>query len=126
MTLSVLQHQLDQVEQQLNEAAALLVSNDAQGLADAGSAIQALSVELMQTLRANTQAPAASPTVLHRIQHLASGLNALRENLSRRAAYVDQALRVVLPSPPEVTYTGAAKPFGAVASPSGTLNVLSA
>jgi flagellar hook-associated protein FlgK len=126
MTLSVLQHQLDQVEQQLNEAADLLVSNDAQGLANAGSAIQALSVELMQTLRSHTDAQATSPTVLNRIQHLASGLNALRENLSRRAAYVDQALRVVLPSPPDLTYTGAAKPFGAVSAPAGTRNVLSA
>jgi hypothetical protein len=72
-----------------------------------------------------TRMGATSPAISAKIGQLAQRMIALRENLLRRSAYVDRALKVVLPAVAESTYhpTG---PYGAGPRSSGAMTVVSA
>ena len=126
MTNSMIK-QLDLVEQQFNQVAALLASGDAPHLETASQALQALSVELARLLQAPPNASLASKKALRqRVVALASGLQMLRDNLSRQAAYTQQALQVVVPTPAKSTYGGGSSVYGAVARQVGVHKYLAA
>jgi hypothetical protein len=57
---------------------------------------------------------------------MASGLQMLRDNLSRQAAYNQQALQVVLPTPAKSTYGGGSSVYGTVARQGGVHKYLAA
>lgn len=119
-------NQLDLVEQQFNQVAAFLASGDAPQLETASEALQALSVQLAKLIQ--TQAsPAAQKAVQQRVKFMAQGLQVLRENLSRRAAYAGQALAVVVPTmASKTTYSAGNSVYGSVARQSGQFKVLAA
>jgi hypothetical protein len=119
--------QLDLVEQQFNQVAAFLASGQAPQLETASQALHALSVELARLLQSQEKASAASRKVLRqRIVALASGLQMLRDNLSRQAAFNQQALQVVVPTPAKSTYGGGSSVYGTVAPQGGVQRYLAA
>jgi hypothetical protein len=121
-----LENHLDLVEQKFNEVAVVLASGDAQGLAQASAALQALAVEMAELLTPLPRLRAAPAAQLLRIRALSDGMVVLRDNLARRAAYVNQALKVVVPTPAKSTYGHSSSPFGGVVQQSGQFKVLAA
>ena len=119
--------QLDLVEQQFNQVAAFLASGQAPQLETASQALQALSLDLARLLQTQSAASAASQKALHqRVVALASGLQMLRDTLSRQAAFNQQALQVVLPTPAKSTYGGGSSVYGTVARQGGVQKYLAA
>jgi len=100
----------DRVEQQFQEVATLLASGDALQLQTASAALQALSTELARMVQA---APRSNKISRQRVKGMAQGLQMLRDNLSRQAAFTQQSLQVVLPRAVQSTYTGGASVYGA-------------
>jgi hypothetical protein len=119
--------QLDLVEQQFNKVASLLASGQAPQLETASQALHALSVELARLLQSQEKASAAGRKILRqRIVAMASGLQMLRDNLSRQAAFNQQALQVVVPTPVKSTYGGGSPVYGTVAPQGGVQRYLAA
>ena len=119
--------QLDLVEQQFNQVAAFLASGQAPQLETASQALQALSLDLARLLQTQSAASAASQKALRqRVVALASGLQMLRDTLSRQAAFNQQALQVVLPTPAKSTYGGGSSVYGTVARQGGVQKYLAA
>jgi hypothetical protein len=119
--------QFDLVEQQFNQVAAFLASGQAPQLETASQALQALSVELARLLPLPATASLASQKVLRqRVLAMASGLQILRDNLSRQAAFTHQALQVVVPTPTKSTYGGGSSVYGTVARQGGVQKYLAA
>ena len=121
-----LENHLDLVEQKFNEVAVVLASGDTQALAQASTALQALAVEMAELFTPLPRLRAAPAAQLLRIRALADGMVVLRDNLARRAAYVNQALKVVVPTPAKSTYGHSSSPFGGVIQQSGQFKVLAA
>ena len=120
-------NQLDLVEQQFNQVAAFLASGQAPQLETASQALHALSVELARLLQVQESASAAGKKALRqRVVAIASGLQMLRDNLSRQAAYNQQALQVVVPTRPKSTYGGGSSVYGTVAPQGGVQKYLAA
>jgi ElaB/YqjD/DUF883 family membrane-anchored ribosome-binding protein len=119
--------QLDLVEQQFNQVAAFLASGQAPQLETASQALQALTVELARLLQSQATASAASQKSLRqRVVAMASGLQNLRDNLSRQAAYNQQALQVIVPTPAKPTYGSGSSVYGTVAPQGGVQKYLAA
>ncbi len=118
-------NQLDLVEQQFHQVAAFLASGDAPQLETATAALQSLSVQLAKLLQTPTT-PAAQKVLRQRVKALAQGLQMLRDNTYRRAAFTEQALAIVVPAPPKSTYSGGSSVYGSVARQSGQFKVLAA
>jgi len=95
---------LDHVEQQFNVVASLLVNGDAEALVIACSDLQHASVALAQRVAA-LGAEAASSPFKARIVSLALSMQSLRDNLARRAAFVDQSVAILFPIKPGPTYS---------------------
>lgn len=121
-----LQSHLDLVEQQFNKVAVIFASDDTASMAQASNALQALAVDLVQLIGPAERLRGAPLADIERIKALASGMSLLRDNLSRRAAYVHQALTIVVPTEPKSTYSNAGSPFGGVIQQSGQFKVLAA
>ena len=118
--------QFDLVEQQFNQVAALLASGQAHKLDTASQALHALTVELAHLLPLPATASAASQKALRqRVVAMASALQILRDNLSRQAAFNQQALQVVVPTPAKSTYGGSSV-YGAVVPQGGVQKFLAA
>lgn len=117
---------LDRIEQQFNALAAMVAANDPSDMASASAALQTLTLELLQGLGPSPRLRAVPAPELARIKALSTGMQLLRDNLSRRAAYVNQALKIVVPRPAKSTYSSVSSPFGGVISQSGQFKVLAA
>jgi hypothetical protein len=125
MTALSVQSQIDRLEQQFKAVASLLVEDQPNAITSGCEAVQQLSVELVQTF--DSLPPLAVPApILLRLKELSQGITVLRENLLRRAAYVDYALSVVVPTSPKSTYGAATSPYGTLARQSGAFKVLAA
>jgi hypothetical protein len=125
MTALSLQNQIDRLEQQFKAVASLVADDQATALTSGCEALQQLSVELAQTF--DSLPPLAVPgPILLRLKELSQGITVLRENLLRRAAYVDYALSVVVPIAPKATYGTTTGPYGTLARQTGAFKVLAA
>ena len=119
--------QLDLVEQQFNQVAAFLASGQAPQMETATQALQALTLELARLLPVTaTASPASRKALRQRVLALASGLQMLRDNLSRQSAFTQQALQVVVPTAAKSTYGGASPVYGPVARQGGVHKYLAA
>lgn len=121
-----LESQLDLVEQQFNEVAALLASGNAVDLEMASAGLQALSVDLIQSFGGPGRKPTLTRPLTVRLQNLGEGMGLLRKNLARRQAQVTQALGILVPTAPPATYAKSAGPYGQAMVNSGAFTVLKA
>ncbi len=119
-----IENQLILVEHRLDAAVECLNAGHAQALAQASEALQITAVDLVQMMH-KTRIDAISPEIRAKIGQLAQRFIALRENLLRRSAFVDRALKVVLPSVGESSYQPT-RPYGAGPRSSGTMTMVSA
>lgn len=127
MTSSSLDTQLDLLENQLRELSASLVEGNAPGLQDASMRLQPLAVELVRLADATGRQALGQQGRLARLRKLSATLGMVRENLARQAAYVDQALALVVPGAQQkATYAGSNRGYGSPVRQSGAFSVLSA
>jgi hypothetical protein len=126
MTKQSVVNQLDLVEQQFNEVFAVVADGNPELIEAATAGLQRLSVDFVQLLDAPGARAAAGGDMAVRIKALAEGLAVLRSQLLRRAAYVEQALKIVVPTTdPGSTYAGGS-PYGTVQRQTGAFRVLAA
>ena len=116
--------QLALAEQRLNVAVHCLNEGHGQALLEASEGLQVTAVglvQLMQAARANDLAAEYAA----KIGDLAQRLIFLRENLIRRSAYVERALKVVMPAVEKTTYQTHG-PYGSILRSAGAMNTASA
>jgi hypothetical protein len=121
--------QLDLVEQQFRQVAALLAQADAPNVQTASAALQSLSVEfsrLLQSANTSRVSLTAQKSLRRRLVPLAAGMQMLRDNLSRQAALNQMALNVLVPAPAKSTYSGGSSVYGTVARQGGVQRFLAA
>ena len=119
-----LETQLALAEQQLDAAVYCLNEGNTQALIEASEGLQATAVSLRQLMyAARTVAPADDYAA--KIGDLARRLISLRENLVRRSAYVERALKVVMPAVERTTYQTQG-PYGSTVRSAGAMNIASA
>jgi hypothetical protein len=127
MSSSSLDIQLDLLESQLHELRASLVEGNAPGLQDASMRLQPLVVELVRLADAVGRQALGQQGRLTRLRKLSAVLGMVRENMARQAAYVDQALALVVPGAQQKsTYAGTNRGYGSPVRQSGAFSVLSA
>lgn len=126
MTYDSFSQQLDLLENQFTVLGASLVDGEPAKLQAASAQIQQLTVDLIQMADDVGRATLRAPGSLRRLQAMSIRLAAVRENLLRQSAYVDQALALVVPeSRQKATYPGA-RTYGGPVRQSGAFSVLSA
>ena len=125
---SAFDRQLDLVEQQFSQVAAFLASGNAPQLETASALLQALRLELARLLQSNSQiSPAQRQATRVRVRELATGLQVLRDGLSRQAAFTQQSLQVVIPTAqPKSTYGSGNSVYGGVPRQAGVHRYLAA
>jgi hypothetical protein len=122
-------HPYDLVEQQLHEVSALLARDDAPAFELACARLQAICVELRQAQERD--ALPETQVLARRLAIWQPRLTAVREQLSRRSAQLQQSVQVLVPAPASATYAGAglasaATPFGPTLRQSGSLRGMAA
>ena len=108
---------LDRVEQQFNAVSVALLEGDPAALETATAELQQLAVACLD-MRKVAHVPQA---VIRRFDEISQGLVVLRENMMRRSAYVDHAVRVLVPAMEQTTYGAGARPYVAGPKQSGRL-----
>ena len=117
----------ERVETRFRAISAALAEGDPATLSAEAAALQQLAVDLQAFLNSGGTLARISPALLTRMQELLALMPALRDALYRRSAYVDQALKTVVPAAAEATYGNAgATKYGAIPKQSGTLKTISA
>ena len=96
---------LDLVEQQFHEVASLLAQEDPTQFAQASAALHTLTLELVRLMAVARRHPDANRLMRQRLKLLAIGMQTLRDNLSRRAAFVDRSVAVLFPAKADATYS---------------------
>jgi hypothetical protein len=116
--------QLALAEQQLDAAVHCLNEGHGQALMEASEGLQTTAVGLVQLMHTARSGPNASHYGV-KIGELAQRLISLRENLIRRSAYVERALKVVMPAVEKTTYQTRG-PYGSTLRSAGAINTASA
>lgn len=119
-----IESQLALAEQQLNSAVLCLNEGHGQALVEASAGLHATAVGLVQLMHA-ARASAHAADYAAKMGELAQRLIFLRENLIRRSAYVERALKVVMPAVEKPTYQTRG-PYGSTLRSAGALNIASA
>ena len=119
-------HTLDLVERQFDEVALLLIAGDAVSLEVASVTLKDLALELSRLVPKNARAKGPGKALCLRLRTLAFRGQVLRENLARRAAFVEHAVRVLVPTAPKSTYSGGSTVYGRAIQQSGMFKVLAA
>ena len=101
---------LDLIEQQFNTVASRVVDGDAEALAAACTTLQTLSVELAQLLN-RARLSDDRERLLLRVRGVAQGLQVVRDNVSRRTAFIDQSVAILFPHRPDPTYSATGAGF---------------
>ena len=117
--------QLTLVEHQFNEISAILLDGNPLALELASAEFQQLSVVLVQLLDRIDRNTLKQGALTQRLKQLTEGVSVLRAALLRRAALVDQALKIVVPVDARSTYSEGG-PYGAVARQTGAFKYLAA
>lgn len=119
-----IQQQLALVEQHLESAMRNLNDGRAQALVEASEGLQATAVGLVQLVNASRRSP---DLTVHKekIGLLAQKFIFLRENLIRRSAFVERALKVVMPTVEKSTYQSTG-PYRSTTRSSGGINAYTA
>ena len=126
MSQTTFDKQLNLLESQLHELAKSLIEGDPVLLRDASTKFQHLTVELLHLVKGFKRVSLDAAADTRRITALASGMASFRENLLRRAAYVDTALGMLIPEiKDKPTYSGSGM-YGSPAKRSGSFNAFSA
>jgi hypothetical protein len=121
-----LEQLLDRIESQFNAVSFALVDGNPVAVHASSTSLQELAVQFVQLVDDLGRSGKVSAEVTRRVQALAKGMPALRENLLRRTAYVDQALALVIPATQKTTYSNANAQYGSALRQSGSLRVLTA
>ena len=116
--------QLDLAAQQLDIAVHCLNQGHGQALMQASEGLQATAVGLVQLMHTARTSPQAREYAV-RVGDLAQRLISLRENLIRRSAYVERALKVVMPTVEKATYQTQG-PYGSTPRSTGAMNTATA
>ncbi|QDL56105.1 hypothetical protein [Rhodoferax aquaticus] len=104
--------QLDQLELQFSQASEALLSGSSDDIQLASVSLQKGAVELLQLVDELGRNRLDKLRHAERLHLLAAGISVLRENLLRRAAFVEQGLQILMPSAKRTTYSPVIGPYG--------------
>jgi hypothetical protein len=124
MQKTSIENQLVLAEQQLDAAVLSLQEGHGPALVQASERLKATAVGLVQLMN-SARATSVKSEHAAKIGELAQRLISLRENLIRRSAYVERALKVVMPVVEKTTYQTRG-PYGSSLRSAGAMNVTSA
>ena len=117
----------ERVEARFRAISAALAEGNPVTLSEEAEALQQLAVDLQAFLNSGGTLARMSPALLQRMQELIALMPALRDALYRRSAYVDQALKTLVPVAAEATYgSGSTAKYGAIPKQSGSLKTVAA
>lgn len=119
-----IENQLALAEQQLDAAMLCLDVGHSEALLQASAGLQATAVDLVRLMQV-ARADIVLSEYGEKVGDLAQRLIALRENLIRRSAYVERALKVVMPVLDKPTYQTRG-PYGSSLRSAGAVNAASA
>ena len=125
MATSLIDTQLDAIEQQLHELRGFLLDGAPLQLQRASQELQQLAVDLMEIAEEEGRGGLRNHSRKQRIKAIAISMQPLREGLLRQSAFVDRALEIMMPSVKQATYASGAK-YGGAMRQSGAFKVLSA
>lgn len=124
MQNTAIETQLALADQQLNAAVHCLNEGHGPALMEASEGLRATAVGLVQLMQAARMSDLAVEYAA-KVGDLAQRLIFLRENLIRRSAYVERALKVVMPAAEKTTYQTHG-PYGSTLRSAGAINTASA
>ena len=117
----------ERVETRFRAISAALAEGNPVALNDEAAALQQLAVDLQAFLNSGGTLARMSPALMQRMQELLALMPVLRDALYRRSAYVDQAVKTLLPNVAEATYgSGVSVKYGAIPKQSGSLKTIAA
>lgn len=127
MSELVLDPYWERVETRFRAISVALSEGNPASLHEEASALQQLAVDLQAFLNSGGTVARMSPALLQRMQELLALMPVLRDALYRRSAYVDQALKTLVPVAAEATYdSGSTAKYGAIPKQSGALKTIAA
>ena len=126
MPFSTLEQQLARVEQQIRVVASALLSDDPALLESVTQGLQLMVTEVFRTYEQLLKSGKSPRHLTLRVKELSAALSMVRENLLRKSAFVDQALKIVLPENPQSTYAPKSGPYGSAMRKSGKFGGYSA
>lgn len=125
MVNDAISKELDALQLQLDELAQQLLANDASQVHHHSAQVHAL-VSAIGAL-ASRQAPPGLRRDQARLQAMFHEMAALRVQMARRQAYVDQSLRLLIPAATQATtYEGSKSLYAGAGRASGSLRSVSA
>lgn len=127
MSELVLDPYWERVETRFRAISVALSEGNPENLSAEAAALQQLAVDLQAFLNSGGTLARMSPALLKRMQELLALMPVLRDALYRRSAYVDQALKTLVPVAAEATYdNGGAAKYGVIPKQSGSLKTVAA
>lgn len=117
----------ERVETRFRAISVALAEGNPGSLNEEAAALQQLAVDLQAFLNSGGTLARMSPALLKRMQELLALMPVLRDALYRRSAYVDQALKTLVPAAAEATYdNGGTAKYGLIPKQSGSLKTVAA
>ena len=117
---------LDKVQQQMVVVRDALLANDPVLLESQSQRLQVMVTDLFRTHEQLVKMGKSPKKLGLRMKELSASLTLLRESLLRKSAYVEQALKLILPENPDTTYAPKSSPYGTGLRKSGKLGGYSA
>jgi hypothetical protein len=126
MAASAFEDLLDKVQQQMSVVRSALLGDDPVQLESSSQRLQQMVADLYRMHEQLAKMGQSPKKLTLRMKELSASLNFLREGLLRKSAYVDQALKVILPENPDTTYAPKSGPYGSGIRKSGKFGGFSA
>ncbi len=126
MAASAFEDLLDKVQQQIGVVRSALLGDDPAQLESSSQRLQLLVAELHRMHEQLAKMGHSPKKLTLRMKELSASLTLLREGMLRKSAYVDQALKVLLPENPDATYAPKSGPYGSGLRKSGKFGGFSA
>lgn len=126
MTSIVFEDLLDKVQQQVVIVRDVLLVNDPAQLESSAQRLQLMVADLYRMHEQLVKAGQSPKKLTLRMKELSAALTLLRESLLRKSAYVDQALKIILPENPDATYAPKSGPYSSGLRKSGKFGGYSA
>lgn len=121
-----LEKALTDVELQVNEVAAALVSGEPLALTSASAALRQVAIDFSALLQRLTSFDARPKDLKPRLTQISNGMLLQRESLLRRTALVEMALNTVIPTAADATYAQTGGPYASLGRQTGAFKYLAA
>jgi hypothetical protein len=121
-----IEESLTKAELQIEAVSAAIAIGEPAMLVSASTALRRAAIDLSAMLQGSGAMDLNNRRLKARVEKIATELGTRRENLIRRTALVEMALRAVLPVPPSATYGQTTSPYASIGRSSRVVKYLAA